>query len=192
MTYNFIPEDTYSIDQTIISTTSSNELWYQWNDSYTTTSIASTEIYTSWIYDTTASTICYEESIEQQLNRIQVLAQERQAQQRQREQERLQAHQKSTIILSESLNHQQRRDFDKLGYFFVQSPSGRLYRIREGRAINIDLMKGQSRNVVEKRLCAHPHIDCPNRDTMLVQKVMLENMEHEFLRIANQYDPVRH
>jgi hypothetical protein len=123
---------------------------------------------------------------------LMVVRQEQQRQYQQQKKERIEALNKSTLILTETLNQHQRQDFEKHGYFFVQSPSGRLYRIREGRAINIDLMKGQSKIVVEKRLCAHPAINCPNRDTMLIQKVMLEHQEAEFLRIANEYDPIRH
>lgn len=38
---------------------------------------------------------------------------------------------------------------------------------------------------VQKTYCAHPNDQCPDADTMLAQKLMLENDETSFLRIAN-------
>lgn len=205
---------TLTISDCYMTSTSAMNTWGIWIDDHTTTAATTTNIYHNWVIsgqtytDTvivSSSDSLYptDESIEDRIQRIQREAEQQRIAENERRiaarersarlaAEMQQANDKAKIILVETLNNNQRRDFEKHGHFFVQSPSGRLYRIREGRAINIDLMKGQSRTEVQQRLCAHPEINCPNPDTMLVQKVMLENMESEFLRIANKYEPVRH
>ena len=62
------------------------------------------------------------------------------------------------------------------------SKSGTVYRIRKGRSANIDVMENGK---VKHKLCFHPQIQCPDYDTMLAQKLMLETDEPAALRIAN-------
>ena len=97
---------------------------------------------------------------------------------------RLTAEQKANQLLIENLNEAQRLQYERFGYFFVTGQSGKRYRIKKGRNINIDIL--ENRKVV-KRLCAHPEIDCPNEDTMLIQKIMLEHNEQHFLNVANEW-----
>lgn len=190
----------------IIYTTSAGTTWEQWT---TSTTAATTDIYTIWCDSTSATSTTFDywiqeystiqtiraDQMQRAIERQQQLEQQRQESERsfhEQQKQKQQARRKAKVLLLENLNTQQIKEYNKEGHFFVVSPSGRLYRIREGRSINIDLMKGNSRIDVEKRLCAHPDILCPNEDTMLAQKLYLENMEQEFLRVANQYDPVRH
>lgn len=190
----------------------SSTIWREWT-SYTTTgtSATTTDIFSIWC-DSTASTgtstvwadwvseyttiqIDRAEQLRHEVERQQAMQQFRERanlEYVERQKKQLQAKRKAKMLLLENLDMEQFKDFHKEGHFFVKSPSGRLYRIREGRSINIDLMKGNSRIEVEKRLCAHPDVICPNEDTMLAQKIYLEHMEQQFLQIANQYDPVRH
>lgn len=91
---------------------------------------------------------------------------------------------KANKLLVDNLTDTQKLDYDKFGYFFVESLSGQKYRIRKGRQINIDVM---SQDKISRRICAHPIVSCPDEDTMLVQKIMLETSESAFLNIAKEY-----
>lgn len=217
----YLPSGTYTSTDTItvrddllMTSIGSSTTWDIWVKDQTSSYTTSINIHTNWITSgqtfngnviVSPSDSLYpsDASIEERIQRIRQAAEQQRIAENERRiaarersarlaAEMQQANDKAKIILVETLNNNQRRDFERHGHFFVKSPSGRLYRIREGRSINIDLMQGESRTKVQQRLCAHPDINCPNPDTMLVQKVMLENMEAEFLRIANQYDPVRH
>ena len=194
----------------VIGTSATGIIWREWMGTATTTT-ATNDVFTYWVTDstTTGTDTAYtywtneynqlttfranelQRSLErQQLEREQNLRLQKEFAEKKKKE--LEARRKAKILLLENLDMEQFKDFQKEGFFFVKSPTGRLYRIREGRSINIDLMKGNSRSDVEKRLCGHPEIFCPNEDTMLAQKIYLEHMEQEFLCLANQYDPIRH
>ena len=177
-------------------------IWSDWIDA-TTSTASTTDIYTNWLSQSTAtstSSTIFSYWLEHSttLNTATIptarehIAREMQRAREDRFVQKQQARKKAKILLLENLNEIQKNEFTKDGFFFVKSPSGRVYRLQEGRSINIDLMKGNSRIEVEKRLCAHPAIDCPNEDTMLAQKVFLEHMERDFLNVAKEYAPVRH
>jgi hypothetical protein len=91
---------------------------------------------------------------------------------------------KADELLVSNLNKVQRIQYEKFGWFFVESESGKKYRIRKGRQINIDVFENDK---IVKRICAHPQVDCPDQDTMLIQKIMLEHQEKEFLNIAHDW-----
>ena len=194
------------------STTSTGYIWNEWASTASTTT-ATTEIYTKWISESLTITTnvisgyiyaqwveehetalqVRHETEQQRIRRLAEQERERQHYQQQRmlrEVAENKANQAAKQLLVSALNKTQRMEYIKEGFFFVMSPSGALYRIREGRSINIDLMKGNSRTEVHKRLCAHPKIACPNGDTMLTQKIMLEHQEKDFLRIARTYEPL--
>ena len=194
----------------VIGTSATGIIWRAWMGTATTTT-ATNDVFTYWVTDSTTTgtdtAYMYWTNEYNQLTTFRANELQRSLERQQLEQERnlrlqkefaekkkkeLEARRKAKILLLENLDMEQFKDFQKEGFFFVKSPTGRLYRIREGRSINIDLMKGNSRSDVEKRLCGHPEIFCPNEDTMLAQKIYLEHMEQEFLCLANQYDPIRH
>ena len=80
-------------------------------------------------------------------------------------------------------NAKQKNDMNKHNYFYViGGKTGHKYRIDHGRAGNVKLMVNDK---VAQSWCAHPAINCPNEDTMLAQKVMLEHMEAQFKDTAN-------
>lgn len=87
-------------------------------------------------------------------------------------------------LLVDHLNKEQRAQFKKdESFIVVGGQSGKKYRVNKGRTANIQEL-GQDDRVV-RRLCAHPGIQCPDFDTMLTQKIMLEHMEADFVRTAN-------
>lgn len=85
-------------------------------------------------------------------------------------------------LLRQSLNRLQKKQLEMFQYFDVISQTGKTYRIHFGRSRNVKEMVGDK---VVATLCAHPTLDCPNEDTMLAQKLMLETDEMAFLYIAN-------
>ena len=77
-----------------------------------------------------------------------------------------------------------KKDFDKNKHFFVRgNKSGNLYKIKQGRVGNVQMLD-KLKNV-KQSLCAHPRIHCPDEDTMLTQKIMIEHMEDQFRDVAN-------
>jgi hypothetical protein len=191
----------------------SSAIWHDWTGTTSTittgASTYSTDVFTYWVTDsTTTGTDTIYTTWTNEYNQIatfranellrtverQQIEHERNLQLQkefaEKQQKQLEARRKAKILLLENLDTEQFKDFQKEGFFFVKSPSGRLYRIREGRSINIDLMKDNSRSEVEKRLCGHPLIMCPNEDTMLAQKIYLEKLENDFLGIARSYEPL--
>ena len=109
---------------------------------------------------------------------------EQQAQlRREREAQRLAANERAMVLLRSLLNERQRRDLAEHGYFFVTAPSGRMYRIRKGRAGNIDVVNPQDpHGPWVERLCVHPRELVPDADTMATQKLMLESGGEDALR----------
>jgi hypothetical protein len=164
-----------------------------WNSTGTTTNTTTDTIYRYWANENQVAMFQAHEMRQRERQQIRIERERniwQQNEQSERQIRQVEARRKAKILLLENLDNEQVKDFQKGGFFFVKSPSGRLYRIREGRAINIDLMVGNSRSDVEKRLCGHPEIFCPNEDTMLAQKIYLEKLENDFLRIARTYEPL--
>jgi len=97
------------------------------------------------------------------------------------------AEKRAEKLLQQSLNDRQREELSSKGFFTLRTVAEnreeRFYRIRRGRSRNIEQIDAGGRHL--KTLCAHPAENVPDADTMLVQKLMLEAQEPEFLRIAN-------
>jgi len=88
-------------------------------------------------------------------------------------------------LLARHLSPSQRRQYSQLRSFdVVGGDTGKRYRIRCGRLMNIEQLdhKGQSVMV----LCFGPRGRLPVGDIMLAQKVALELFETEALRVANR------
>lgn len=87
-------------------------------------------------------------------------------------------------LLMQVLNAKQKQDLEKHNYFYViGGKTGNRYRIDQGRSGNVKLLSQDDK--VQQSWCAHPRIGCPDEDTMLAQKIMLEHMEGRFKDIAN-------
>lgn len=102
---------------------------------------------------------------------------------------------KAERILTDHLSNEQRQDLSRFGFFklYVNSKDGpKVYRIRRGQVQNIDLMREKADGTLEpiQTLCAHPEMMVPDADAMLIQKLMLESAEDQFLQIANKMAPV--
>jgi hypothetical protein len=189
-------------------------VWTIWNMSYltsstllttSTTTVASINtIWTNWCL-TSSSTVTPSSdlwrywnisNIPQNLSAAQIAENRRQADESaaryhaERERAQLQrslAEKRAEKLLQQSLNDRQREELSSKGFFTLRTVAEnreeRFYRIRRGRSRNIEQVDASGRHL--KTLCAHPAENVPDADTMLVQKLMLEAKEPEFLRIAN-------
>lgn len=174
-------------DSTTSSTT--NSVWNSWVCD-TGTSATSNEVWTIW---TTGDSTTYgasnvyqppPETEEQRLARL-----ERERQRREEaeaaKRERDEAKRKAEELLRESLDREQREQFDATKWFYVISQSGKRYRIRNGWAGNVDELNEDDLIIAE--YCIHPQEwGVPTEDNMLIQKLMLEADEERFLEIANR------
>lgn len=184
--------------------TSTVRIWTSWNEEYEGTTPALTNSVTSsnantWIrWNQTFSTSGVV------TRDLQISNEEYQARQRQyaedsrRREERYRADQlereeakaRAAVILEENLNAEQRAELAAKQYFTMRSlrPNGeeRLYRIHRGRSHNIERVDAAGNKI--QRYCMHPIVDCPVEDTMLTQKLWLQNpeLEDELLRRANR------
>lgn len=190
----------------------SGDPWCQWI-SVTTSSGTTNSTWSHWLYSTTASTNtvttaptcatdcyiwnCWNE-VGQQNIRPQLSAEEQAAQaerwqaeaERQRklvDAERLKreaAERRAQELLEANLDLEQRDRLRKDGHIFVCGKSGHRYRIRKGRSGNVDLVGRDGK--ITHTLCAHPREYVPDQDTMLAQKLMLEDDDVGFMNLANR------
>jgi hypothetical protein len=102
------------------------------------------------------------------------------------ERERQKAKERALKLLRASLSDRQWEQFQANRFFEVIGPDGRTrYAIYQGRSANVYRLDETGKPL--KRLCIHPRIDCPDEDTMLAQKLMIETNPLEFERIANHH-----
>jgi hypothetical protein len=93
------------------------------------------------------------------------------------------AEQRASTLLKEWLTPEQCFQYKSLGYFEVRgSHSGKRYRIRSARQMNVDLL--DERGHAAAFLCFLPEKYVPVSDMMLAQKIMLENNELAALKVA--------
>lgn len=93
------------------------------------------------------------------------------------------AQQKAQKLLTDNLDKEQRKSFEKRGSFRVKSKSGKHYEITKSLNYNVISLDAFKRK--KNQHCALLKGDVPHYDTMLAQKLMLEHKEEEFLKIAN-------
>jgi hypothetical protein len=98
---------------------------------------------------------------------------------------RSEAHARGMRLLRENLTPAQRQQYDRYGYFeVVGGKTGKRYRIRHGRSMNIDQLDRNGRRVCG--WCFFPEGNLVTGDVMLAQKHALELFEAESLKIANK------
>lgn len=89
-------------------------------------------------------------------------------------------------LLIEYLTPEQRDTLRQRGWFIVTGRSGTRYRINAANnnySGNVHVLDGDR---IAARLCAHLDGSLPFWDHILAQKLMLENAEDDFLKIANR------
>jgi hypothetical protein len=96
------------------------------------------------------------------------------------------AQERGIRLLMENLSAAQRKQYEKYGYFDVTGgKSGKRYRIRHGRQMNIEQLDRNGRRVCG--WCFFPQGSLVAGDIMLAQKAALELFEPDALRIANRF-----
>ena len=173
------------------ATTCNDALWRHWNA--TTTATTTTETWGVWNREYQAQWIA----------RAQYEARERHvraetpemAAARRVEQERRQAEirasqaileaakEKAEKLLQSTLDDKQKEELRTKGHFHCKSNKGVIYRIKRGTHGNVSKLDPTGTKEVES-LCIQPD-NVPAQDAMLAQKLMIENDEDSFRRIAN-------
>jgi hypothetical protein len=98
---------------------------------------------------------------------------------------RSEAHERGMRLLKENLTPVQLHQYSRYGYFeVVGGKTGKRYRIRHGRSMNIDQLDKNGRRVCG--WCFFPEGNLVTGDVMLAQKVALELFEADALKIANK------
>lgn len=96
------------------------------------------------------------------------------------------AQERGLKLLKENLTSEQRKQYEKYGYFDVTGGrTGKRYRIRHGRQMNIEQLDRNGRRVCG--WCFFPQGNLVSGDIMLAQKAALELFESDALRIANRF-----
>jgi len=98
---------------------------------------------------------------------------------------RSEAHERGMRLLKENLTPAQLQQYSRYGYFeVIGGKTGKRYRIRHGRSMNIDQLDKNGRRVCG--WCFFPEGNLVTGDVMLAQKVALELFETDALKIANK------
>jgi hypothetical protein len=167
-----------TVATTQVSITSGTNTWVVWNRAYSASGSAVIQPRMS------------DEEYQAQLRRQEEESRLRLERLRVEQVERDAANARAAIILEENLTREQRDELAAKQYFTMKSirPNGeeRIYRIHRGRSHNIERVDAAGNRM--QRYCMHPIVSCPVEDTMLTQKLWLQNpeLEDELLRRANR------
>jgi len=176
-------------------TTAATDVWVEWNNA---TDCNTDQVWVRWVDGVRDQTIITrgrrrgmtdEQWAQYEADRR--AEQERYEAQIKKEREaRKEAERKAEEILLAHLSFAQREEYQKKGYFLVYLPNGRIYRIKKARHGNVELVEPdeQGRLVRVENLCVHPSVQCPDQDTMLAQKLILEANEDHLRQVANISD----
>lgn len=96
-----------------------------------------------------------------------------------------QAQAKGKALLLEHLTPEQKQEYETTKAFTVVGQSGKKYRIKEGRQMNIDVLGDDGNRV--SGICFLPSGQLVAGDCMLAQKIALETCEDQALSIANKF-----
>lgn len=100
-----------------------------------------------------------------------------------REAKRKAAEDRAMELLRFMLTPEQQSDLKNHKHFYVNAPSGRLYRIDQGTHGNLKVVHRETRKIIE-RLCIQPP-GVPAGDAMLMQKLLIETGEAALRKHAN-------
>jgi hypothetical protein len=157
-------------------TTASTDVWVAWNNILSMPIHQSqAQSYSPYARQTRKPT---EAEVKEQLRR----EQEYRAAEEKRARERKEANDRAELLLMRHLTPEQKEDLFKRNAFVIEIGKDR-YEIRRGRSGNVRLLDQAGKE--RRSFCIHPEIDCPDADTMLAQKLLLETDRRRFYEIAN-------
>lgn len=171
------------------TTTSVTTTWTEWNNSTSTTGTATGTGYVWYTWTSSDSTatsyrrIVPPQETEEQRAEREARAAEAARRREKEECERLEAERKAKRLLERNLNSRQRASMKKRSFFYLNTTSGRRYRI------DTDRIHGNIYEVDEigrklRSLCVQPS-GVPIHDAILAQKLHLEHNEDHIRERAN-------
>lgn len=184
------------------STAGNGGPWYYWTTATVASTATTTAIWTNLVGNSTATTTIATSSdtcvywvnanttiqpptpTPEQVARQRADAERWRKQTEEERQKREAAERRAQELLEANLVLEERERLRKDNHIFVNGRSGCRYRIRKGRTGNIDVVDDKGK--ITHSLCAHPAEAVPDYDTMLAQKIMLEDDDIGFSRIANR------
>lgn len=189
--YTTAADTTYSTWVTASNTTAATPIYSTWVTNGTTSSSITNQVYYLWtIMPNGTSQVVQqqwsyqpyqptEEQLRQAAEQRARLAEE----QAERDRLRAEAAERARDLLLAHLTPEQRHEYETLQAFRL-IVGEKTYRIRRGIAGNVDLLGADGEP--DAQFCIHPREDVPAEDNMLAQKLLLENDEPSFVRIANK------
>ena len=164
--------------------------WGCWANSTATTTAGSATTWMRWMSDGTTSGN-YVVTQPAQLSKEQLAVVKQQQAEFNKAQAELQAKQKhakakAEQLLVEHLTEEQEKAWKENRAIFVTAKSGRRFKIREGRAGNIEEINADGKAI--RSFCVHVEpYNVPDADNVLAQKLALEHNEEALLRVANSH-----
>jgi len=151
-------------DSATSSSTTSSTVWSVWTSSSDSTSATSSTVWERWTTSASTATVVthrWPEPTQEEIERREQEKLERQERRERARQERAEAQKRAEILLRESINKEQRKQFDNFRYFIVKSKSGKLFRIKHGWQGNVEEID-EAENVIAE-YCIHPRQKVPLR-----------------------------
>lgn len=98
---------------------------------------------------------------------------------------RREADERAKLLVGSVLSEDERKQLHVLGYLDVPSPNHprRVYRLPPGRGMVTVMENGRC----IERLCVESTVSIPEREAVLVHKLMIEGNEQEYLQTANRF-----
>jgi hypothetical protein len=165
---------------TSATTYSTNETWTGWTSG---TACASTNtVWYTWTAETgefqvVSPRVEPEEERTARLEREAVECKERAKAAEEREK-------RAMIFLQLVLNEKQQKELKEKNCFELSVVGGKKYRINKGQINNVQELDDKT-GLVKRRLCFQPKDDLHDYDAMAIQKLALECIEEEVLKVAN-------
>lgn len=181
----------WNVDATNVATTI-NDPWDAWHTTTTATTIPITpwdqwvrtgQPIQAWARIVPPPRVETDEEVVARAERRRIEAERAAAAQRARDAAGARAYR----LLRALLTPEQRADLEQRNGFFVEAPSGNVYRIWKGSHGNVKRVDPQNRQVELESLCIQPS-GVPDGDAMLAQKLLIETTEELFRATANITD----
>ncbi len=173
-----------SSDATTSTASDTSGTWNGWCSSGTSTTSCTTTTWSGWVNVTYAKQESEAEK-EARLEQTRIAAEAQKKRDEERAAKDKIKEEKARQLLAEVLTDEQDAQLDKDGYFDLQNvKTGTRYRINKGRSRNIQQLDDKTGKPI-KTICFHPGEYLHNYDTMVIQKLMLENDEEQVRRVAN-------
>jgi len=192
--------------------TSTTNTWAEWNNAITVTSTAASDaVWVDWVSTGNSSTgawsiwvssdntannpyrlydpIRHQETEEERIERERIEKEHQERLEKERKEQEI-ANERAAELFKQIVGDKSFELFKKHGYHQVISESGKRYRVRPNKMI--DVMKGNFGDEVDHKLCIHHRYDdrLPPIDTMIHQMLLImsgEAGENELKKIANKH-----